>query len=102
MTKSCKKNRNSEKGIALFVAIFTVLLITAIGASMIMLTMTDTTISGNFRDEQKAFFAAKAGMEEVRDRFRNTADNSIFASLPAALPGNPTSFLNDRKRLSRH
>ena len=39
MTKSCKKNRNSEKGIALFVAIFTVLLITAIGASMIMLTM---------------------------------------------------------------
>ena len=93
MTKSCKKNRNSEKGIALFVAIFTVLLITAIGASMIMLTMTDTTISGNFRDEQKAFFAAKAGMEEVRDRFRNTADNSIFASLPAALPGNPTSFL---------
>ena len=73
MTKSCKKNRNSEKGIALFVAIFTVLLITAIGASMIMLTMTDTTISGNFRDEQKAFFAAKAGMEEVRDRFRSGA-----------------------------
>ena len=29
MTKLCKKNRNSEKGIALFVAIFTVLLITA-------------------------------------------------------------------------
>src|SRR5579864_4633424 len=93
MTKPCKKNRNSEKGIALFVAIFTVLLITAIGAGMIMLTMTDTSVSGNFRDEQKAFFAAKAGMEEVRDRFRNTADNSIFTSLPAALPGNPNSFL---------
>jgi Tfp pilus assembly protein PilX len=93
MTKLCKKNRNSEKGIALFVAIFTVLLITAIGASMIMLTMTDTTVSGNFRDEQKAFFAAKAGMEEVRDRFRNGADNSLAASLPAAKPGNANAFL---------
>src|SRR5579864_3139346 len=94
MTKPCnKKNRNSEKGIALFVAIFTLLLITAIGASMIMLTMTDTAISGNFRDEQKAFFAAKAGMEEVRDRFRTTADNSIAGSLPTALPGNANAYL---------
>lgn len=94
MTRPCnKKNGNSEKGMALFIAIFTVLLVTAIGAGMIMLTMTDTNISGNFRDEQKAFFAAKAGMEEVRDRFRSTADNSIAGSLPAALPGNPNSFL---------
>ena len=93
MTKPCKNNRNSEKGIALFVAIFTVLLITAIGAGMIMLTMTDTTISGNFRDEQKAFFAAKAGMEEVRDRFRNGAANSLAASLPATKPGNANAFL---------
>src|SRR5205823_6096311 len=93
MTKSCKKNRNSEKGIALFVAIFTVLLITAIGAGMIMLTMTDTTISGNFRDEQKAFFAAKAGMEEVRDRFRSGAANSLAASLPVTKPGNANAFL---------
>ena len=88
MTKPCnKKNRNSEKGIALFVAIFTLLLITAIGASMIMLTVTDTTISGNFRDEQKAFFAAKAGMEEVRDRFRNGAADSLAANLPGVSPG---------------
>jgi Tfp pilus assembly protein PilX len=76
-----RKNRRSERGIALFVAIFTVLLITAIGAGMIMLTMTDTSISGNFRDEQKAFFASKAGMEEVRDRFRSTANNSLATNL---------------------
>ena len=94
MTRPCnKKCRNSEKGIALFIAIFTVLLITAIGAGMIMLTMTDTNISGNFRDEQKAFFGAKAGMEEVRDRFRTSANNSIATSLPAAKPGNANAFL---------
>src|SRR5438309_7648691 len=93
MTKPCKNNRNSEKGIALFIAIFTVLLITAIGAGMIMLTNTDTSISGNFRDEQKAFFAAKAGMEEIRDRFRGNAANSLAANLPAVVPGNANAFV---------
>jgi Tfp pilus assembly protein PilX len=88
-----RKNRRSERGIALFVAIFTVLLITAIGAGMIMLTMTDTSISGNFRDEQKAFFASKAGMEEVRDRFRSTANNSLATNLPTVIPGNANAFV---------
>jgi hypothetical protein len=88
-----RKDRRSEQGIALFIAIFTVLLITAIGAGMIMLTNTDTSISANFRDEQTAFFAAKAGMEEIRDRFRSSANNSLAANLPTALPGNANAFL---------
>jgi len=76
--------RRSERGIALFIAIFTLLLITAIAVSMLMLTNTDTSISTNFRDEQTAFFAAKAGLEEVRDRLRIGAANSLNASLPGA------------------
>jgi hypothetical protein len=82
-----KGNRHSEQGIALFIAIFTVLLITAIGAGMIMLTNTDTSISANFRDEQTAFFAAKAGMEEIRDRFRSSAVDSLAGNLPTVKPG---------------
>jgi hypothetical protein len=65
--------RHTESGFALFIAIFTLLLITAITIGMIMLTNTDTSISANFRDEQTAFFAAKAGLEEVRDRMRINA-----------------------------
>jgi hypothetical protein len=87
------KDRRSEQGIALFIAIFTVLLITAIGAGMIMLTNTDTSISANYRDEQTAFFAAKAGMEEIRDRFRISADNTLSGSLPGAKPGNAGAFV---------
>src|SRR5207244_1976496 len=78
------RRRRSERGFALFIAIFTLLLITAIAASMLMLTNTDTNISTNFRDEQTAFFAAKAGLEEVRDRLRIGAANSLNASLPGA------------------
>src|SRR4051794_12013062 len=75
-------SRRSESGFALFVAIFTLLLITAIAVSMLMLTNTDTSISSNFRDEQTAFFAAKAGLEEVRDRMRiNALDPSTGRSV---------------------
>jgi hypothetical protein len=87
MTKlNHKHGRRSERGIALFIAIFTLLLITAIAAGMIVLTNTDTNISSNFRDEQTAFFAAKAGIEEVRDRLRGNASNSLRSVLPGADP----------------
>jgi hypothetical protein len=91
-----KHRRNDERGVALFIAVFTVLLVTAIGAAMIILTNTDTTVTQNFRDEQTAFFAAKAGMEEARDRFRTTASNSLTSPanlLPVTLPGNAGAFL---------
>lgn len=83
--------RRSERGIALFIAIFTLLLITAIAAGMLILTNTDTNISANFRDEQTAFFGAKAGLEEVRDRLRINAGSGI--TLSTLLPGasNPSS-----------
>ena len=91
MTSKFKKDTNSEKGFALLIAIFILLLLTAIGAGMVALTNTDTSISSNFRDEQSAYFAAKAGIEEVRDRFRSGANGSITnpSILPTNLPGGP-------------
>ncbi len=88
MTQTFKKyDGNSENGIALLIAIFVLLLITAIGAGMIMLTNTELNTSANFRDEQTAFFSAKAGFEEVRDRFRSSASNSLNGILPVTLLG---------------
>ena len=88
MTQTFKKcEGNSESGIALLIAIFVLLLITAIGAGMIMLTNTEINTSANFRDEQTAFFGAKAGIEEVRDRLRPGASNSLNGSLPVTLLG---------------
>jgi len=86
MTRTSRKNgRHFEGGIALLVALFTLLLLTAIGAGLILLTTTDVNVSSNFRDEQTAFFAAKAGMEEVRDRFRSTASNTFNPAGSATL-----------------
>jgi Tfp pilus assembly protein PilX len=83
-----KKLKTSERGVALVLALLVLLLLSAVLMGMIMMSNTETNVSSNFRDEQTAFFASKAGVEEIRDRLRSTATNSLSSSLPTtALPG---------------
>jgi hypothetical protein len=81
------QNQRYERGIALVMALVALLIVTSIALSMMFATDTETSINSNFRDEQTAFYASKSGLEEVRDRMRTGATNSINANLPAALPG---------------
>ena len=84
-----------QRGVALLVVLATLLIVSAITAGMILLSSTETNISANFRDEQLAFFSAKAGIEEARDRMRTRASNGTLrtASLPTTLPGTTGSVL---------
>ena len=80
--------KRSERGVALILALLVLLLVSAVLMGMIMMSNTETNVSSNFRDEQTAFFASKAGVEETRDRMRSTATNSLSTFLPVtALPG---------------
>jgi Tfp pilus assembly protein PilX len=96
--RQTNNKKNPQRGVALIATILTLVLIAAITAGMIILSTTDTNISANFKDEQRAYFSAKAGIEEARDRLRN---NTIPASdtlrvagtLPATLPGGSGSVL---------
>jgi Tfp pilus assembly protein PilX len=89
-----KKSKASERGIALVVALMVLLLLSAALMGMIMMSNTETNVSANFRDEQTAYFASKAGIEEVRDRLRAGAPNSLSASIPTtALPGGTNGVL---------
>lgn len=90
-----KKPSTSEQGFALIIALLTLLLISAALMGMLMMSNTETNVSANFRDEQTAFFAAKAGVEEVRDRMRPNATNSLSLStmLANALPGGVNGVL---------
>jgi Tfp pilus assembly protein PilX len=78
---------SSEQGMALAMALLTLLLISTIVSAMLVMSTSETRISFNFRDEQVAHYAAKAGLEEVRDRMRSNAPNSLSANLPNLLPG---------------
>lgn len=93
-----RKGRHSnrrQRGVALIAALLTLLLVAAITAGMIILSNTETNTSANFRDEQRAFFSAKGGIEEVRDRMRTTATNTLRTgtTLPTTLPGGSNSVL---------
>jgi Tfp pilus assembly protein PilX len=89
-----QRRKNSERGVALVVALMMLLLITAALTGMIIMSNTETSVSANFRDEQTAFFASKAGIEEVRDRMRSGATNSLSGLMPTTvLPGAVTGVL---------
>jgi Tfp pilus assembly protein PilX len=91
-----KRNfKNRQRGVALVAAMITLLIISAITAGMIILANTETNTSANFRDEQRAFFSAKGGFEEVRDRMRQSATDTLRTAgvLPTTLPGTSNSVL---------
>src|ERR1700722_1087616 len=84
--------RNRERGVALFFSIFALLLLTAIAGTLIFMASTETSINSNYRQEQTAFFAAKAGIEEARARMMPADPNTINlngTSLPTGAPDTP-------------
>ena len=80
-----------ESGMALVVVLLLLLLVSAIGLGMIYMSNTESSINGNYRDSQLAFFSMRAGLEEVRDRMRTNSPWPIVP--PAAMPGNANSIL---------
>ena len=82
------RTRNRERGVALFVSIFALMLLMAIGAAMIFMSTTETSINSNYRQEEMAYFAAKAGAEEARARMMASDPGSIAcaSALPAGAP----------------
>ena len=67
MTKrTVRRERKNERGIAMVVALFALLLLAAIGAGFMFMADTENSANNNYRDSQKAYFAARAGEENVR------------------------------------
>ena len=83
--------RNPERGMALILALLALLLISAVGLGMIYMSSTESSINTNYKDTQLAFFAMRAGLEEMRDRMRSNSVSPI--ALPAAMPGAANSIL---------
>jgi hypothetical protein len=90
---SIKRERRSEEGAALLIAIFALLLISVVGIALIVSTGTDSALTGNYRTSAGAYYAAVAGLEEARGRLlwknpnyiNNTNSYSTLLS-PTGLP----------------
>lgn len=83
-----KHKRNSESGVALIMSILALMVLSAIAVGLVYMTNIETQVNANYRQEQVAYFAAKAGMEEARDRMMvNQAGSYYFANMaPNPLP----------------
>lgn len=88
--KSKTAKKQGERGIALLFALFTLLALSAIAATLVLMTNTETSVNSNYRQERVSSFAAKSGMEEVRDRM-STLNTS--GKLPTTFPPAAGSIL---------
>ena len=70
-----------ERGVALLIAIFALLLISVVGIALIVSSGTDSALARNYRSSSSAYYASLAGIEEARGRLLATDSNPIV--LPA-------------------
>ena len=87
--------KNSERGIAMIAALFALLLLTAIAVGMMYMATTETQVNANFKSSERAFWGARAGLEEARARLYTgkLGSGDLIALAPTALPGSPNSVL---------
>ena len=100
-----KKIKNPEAGVAMIMALLALLVLSAIAAGLVYMTNTETLVNSNYRSEQVAYFAAKAGMEEARDRmmlnlpggyyFSNMAPNPLPTTAPTDNNGGVLYIVNE-------
>ncbi len=86
MPFSRRPNSQQQRGVALLIAIFSVLLISAVGVALIVISGMETAINANYKRSTAVFYAAQAGLEEARER--------LVFNAPDTLRGNP-SFPNE-------
>src|SRR3954469_13803179 len=75
--KARKKTKSAEQGIALVIAIFTLMLISVVGTALVLMAGTEAAFKANYKTSMQAFYAAKAGLEEGRSRLSPAHPNSI-------------------------
>src|SRR3979490_1812587 len=84
--RNTKHQVGSERGAALVIAIFSLMLISVVATSLILSAGTQTAIKSNYKSATRAFYDAKAGLEEARGRLWANNPDSV-AVLNCVFPG---------------
>lgn len=83
--RTVAQNRNQQKGAALLLALFALLLLSAIGALMYLAAITETHVGANYSNSLSAYYAANSGLLEVRDRLKYPSTNPPSTNPPVAV-----------------
>jgi len=88
--KTSRGANRGERGIAIITALFAILLLSAIAFGLMYMANTETAINANFRDSQQAYYSARSGIQEVRERMRpagaSGAVQTLYPYLPTTVP----------------
>jgi len=95
-----KSRARSEGGVAIVIAIFTLMLISVVGTALILMAGTESAIKGNYKSAMHAFYDAKAGLEEGRGRLfwpnpniPNPVANCVLPAPGAIVPWNRVCYI---------
>lgn len=89
-----KAQRQKERGMALLLALFALLLLSAIGLCMVLASDTETRIDANYSSSLRSYYAARSGLEEVRDRIKYPQSSGGLSDLlPQDIAGNTYGVL---------
>ena len=92
--KQRKTNLKHQRGIAMFVSLLALLLLAAIGMGLMFMADTENSVNNNYRDAQKAYFAARAGAEDVRLQLAGSGTlNAMASNLTMPLTGSGTGII---------
>src|SRR5258706_12088029 len=75
MITTTKRRSGSQRGAALVIAIFSLMLISVVATSLILTAGTQSAIKSNYKSAMHAFYDAKAGLEEARGRLWPSPSN---------------------------
>jgi hypothetical protein len=91
--RSVRSRLRDEEGIALIVALLSMLLLTALGMALSLTTTTERRISGNYRDGVETLYAADAAIERVMQDvltvpdWNRIVDGTVTSSFVDGAPG---------------
>ena len=80
----------AESGIALFMCLFALLLLSTIAFGLMFIANTETAVNYNYRNSMQAFYAARAGAMEGVDRLRQGVSGYSITP-PTAMPSTSAS-----------
>ena len=78
--------RKTERGAALLLVMFAIILVSGFGILMYFSSGTESRIDANYGSSLNAYYAARFGLEEVRERVKYSAFGEIRGGIAELLP----------------
>jgi hypothetical protein len=88
--------RLGQEGVALIAALFSILLLSALGLSLVLGAQTEILVAGNYRDSVEGLHAAEAGIERALHALGTVADWTEVLSSGDGVRADTTSGFADQ------